>query len=1184
MSDAGPNSKSSPSISSFGLVLRNLRHYWITNLAVIAAVIAGTAVIGGALVVGDSVRGSLRQMSLDRLGRIDDVLTGMRFFREDLAQELAARPAIQERFSTIAPSLMVGGTFLATHGDTSRRAGGVQVFGTDERFWGLLEHGDVPVPRERDVVLNARLAGHLGVKTGDSVSLLIPVPSTIPRESLLGKREGEFHEIPLTVSAVLDEASGAGRLTLNPTQQLPFNAFVPISAVQDGMGLEKIDRSRRNPTGTPARVNALFASARSPADQTGASAADAAKLLDRELAAVLSPTDIGLRLVVDSTRGYVSVESEQQILDDPLATAALDSSKKLGLATSPVLAYLANELVNVEQPKKFSMYSIVAGLDPVALKTPPFGPFAWASPAPDHPLAVDEIVLNDWIATDLGIKANDHVRMRYHVVGSHGELPEEERTFRVAGILKLEGTPAADPGLVPEVKGITDAKSIADWQQPFPMKLNLVTKRDEDYWDKYRATPKSFVSLETAQKLWGSRFGKLTSVRVAPKAGQTPEQATAALQTEILQTLTQDKTRMQFQAVKFAGVAAAVGSNDFSQLFLGFSFFLILAAAMLVGLVMRLGIERRGTSIGLLSAIGFTPRRLRRNFLAEGLILVVIGGILGTAAAVGYAALMMLGLKLWWNQAVGTQFLSVYVDPVTLAIGFISSVVVAALAVLWGLRQLRRLSPRELLSGATEPALTVAKQQRRSRRSLTIGAALLAISVLILLAALSGRWSQGEAFEGMSWSVVLFFLDGITLLVAGVMLIAGTLEGEHSAAVAGHGATGIARLGVRNTARHRQRSTASVSLIAAATFVIVAVAAGRRNPAVETPDLNSGNGGFRLVGESTQPILPDLNIPSDREKVQLTVAAGSPDADLLAKSKFFAFRVRPGENASCLNIYQTRLPTILGVPKSLIDRGGFRFIGAREPNPWTQLEQPAADGTVPVFGDANTLQYSLHKEVGETVDLPVGPEGERTMKIAGMLDGSVFQGVLLMSEDNFRRLFPNVAGYQYFLIEVPGPAANGDRLSALLETQLTPYAFEAERVSERLANFLAVQNTYLSTFQTLGGLGLLLGTLGLATVMVRNVLERRGELALLSALGFRRSGLAWLVLVETAVLLFCGLLIGTIAALVAMIPHLSSIGADVPWGSLALILAVVFVVGMLAALAASIEAARTRILEGLRSE
>ena len=122
------------------------------------------------------------------------------------------------------------------------------------------------------------------------------------------------------------------------------------------------------------------------------------------------------------------------------------------------------------------------------------------------------------------------------------------------------------------------------------MKLNLVTKRDEDFWDKYRATPKSYVSLKTAQELWGSRFGSLTSIRVAPKSGQTPAEAAAALQKEILKTLTPEQTRMVFQPVKFVGVSAAVGSNDFSQLFLGFSFFLILAAALLVGLVFRLGI------------------------------------------------------------------------------------------------------------------------------------------------------------------------------------------------------------------------------------------------------------------------------------------------------------------------------------------------------------------------------------------------------------------------------------------------------------------------------------------------------------------------------------------------------------------------------------------------------------------
>jgi ABC-type antimicrobial peptide transport system permease subunit len=1168
-------------MTQFRLLLRNLLYHGRTNAAVILGVIAATAVITGALIVGDSVRGSLREMSLERLQQIDHVLITPRFVREDLARELAGRPAFKERLQIAAPVLLLNATLVAERAGLSRRAGRVQIFGGDERFWQLIDLKP-PYLTGDETAINERLAERLRVRVGDAVSLFIEIPSAIPRESLLGKREGDFREIQLTIKAILPDDSGAARLTLHPTQQLPLNAFVPLVKLQQSVELARVERSRRSSQGSEAQINALFVSAKSPVDQAGATAPEAARMLSDDLAGLLVPADLGLRIASDSPRGYVSVESEQQILDSDFAATATESAKKLGLTTSPVLVYLANELTNAKDPKKFSMYSVVAGLDPVTTTSSPFGPFVWASPAPAHPLGPDEIVLNEWIAQDLDAKPNDEVRLRYHIIGSHGELPEVDHTFRVAGILKLEGA-AADPGLVPVVKGITDAKTINEWKQPFPMHLDRVTPRDDKYWDEHRATPKSFVSLETAQKLWGSRFGSLTSVRVAPKAGQTLEQAAAEMRRELLQSLKPEQTHLQFQPVKYTGVKAASGSNDFSELFLGFSFFLILAATFLIGLIFRLGIERRGTSIGLLSAVGFTPRRLRWLFLEEGLILVAIGGLLGTAVAIGFAELMVYGLTHWWNQAVGTQSLAVYIVPSTLATGFVFSVIVTSLAVLWGLRQLRALSPRELLSGTTEPEIGAAKQRRRSRRSLTIGAGLLVAAGVLLVGVLTGRL-QGEAFEGLSWGVVLFFLDGVIILVGGIMLIAGLLDGEHSAAVRGRGMTGLARLGVRNTARQRLRSTASVSLIAAATFVIVAVAAGRRNPAVEVPDKNSGNGGFRLVAESTEPMLPDLNTPAGRIALGMKLKPGSPDETLIKDSRFFAFRVKPGENASCLNIYQTRLPTILGVPQSFIERGGFRFIGASGPNPWTMLDQTEPDGTIPVIGDANTLQYSLHKGRGATIAVPDDEHPHHILKIVGMLDGSVFQGVLLMSDENFRKAYPTVEGYKYFLIESPGSAAEGDHLSDVLETQLTQFGFDAERVTDRLANFLAVQNTYLSTFQSLGGLGLLLGTLGLGTVMVRNVLERRKELALLNALGLRPSGLAWLVLVETAVLLLCGLATGTIAALVAMLPHLASTGADVPWGSLALILAIVFFVGMVAALLASIEAARTRILEALRSE
>jgi hypothetical protein len=283
-----------------------------------------------------------------------------------------------------------------------------------------------------------------------------------------------------------------------------------------------------------------------------------------------------------------------------------------------------------------------------------------------------------------------------------------------------------------------------------------------------------------------------------------------------------------------------------------------------------------------------------------------------------------------------------------------------------------------------------------------------------------------------------------------------------------------------------------------------------------------------------------------------------------------------------LNLYQTRLPTVLGVPDSMIERGGFKFADSPGDNPWMLLREKPADGAIPVLGDMNTLQYSLHKSIGDTISIPDDDHPEHKLRIVGMLDGSVLQGVLLMSEDDFRRVYPEQTGYQYFLIEAP--LAKAMRVSQALETGLAAYGFDVVRVSDRLAEFLAVQNTYLSTFQALGGFGLLLGTFGLATVMLRNVLERRAELALLRAVGFANLKIAWLVLVENALLLGWGLLAGTAAALLAMAPHLAGSAADVSWLGTATMLFGIFVVGMLAALLAVSEAVRTPVLATLRSE
>ena len=106
----------------------------------------------------------------------------------------------------------------------------------------------------------------------------------------------------------------------------------------------------------------------------------------------------------------------------------------------------------------------------------------------------------------------------------------------------------------------------------------------------------------------------------------------------------------------------------------------------------------------------------------------------------------------------------------------------------------------------------------------------------------------------------------------------------------------------------------------------------------------------------------------------------------------------------------------------------------------------------------------------------------------------------------------------------------------MIEKELQPLGVDATVAAERLASFHRVENTYLSTFQALGGLGLLLGTIGLATVMFRNVLERRRELGLLRAVGYDRARMTVMIVAEAVFLLAVGMIAGVGCAAIAIAP------------------------------------------------
>ena len=285
--------------------------------------------------------------------------------------------------------------------------------------------------------------------------------------------------------------------------------------------------------------------------------------------------------------------------------------------------------------------------------------------------------------------------------------------------------------------------------------------------------------------------------------------------------------------------------------------------------------------------------------------------------------------------------------------------------------------------------------------------------------------------------------------------------------------------------------------MAFASFVIVSVGAFRHSGPPDT-GRQSESGGFALLARSVLPL------HHDPETAEGRAALGLDGAPELEGARIARFRLAAGEDASCLNLYRPDRPSVIAPTAAFLGERRFEFqkslaeTAEEKANPWLLLERDADAGAIPVIADASALEYVLHRSLGETFAL--GDTGVR-VRVVGALRPGLLQGELVTGERHFLSAFPGAEGFRFFLVETP--PGRESAVQAALESRLADFGFDAEPAAARLAAFHRVENTYIATFQTLGALGLLLGTLGIGAVLVRNAFEQRRELALLRAVGYR---------------------------------------------------------------------------------
>lgn len=1080
------------------LAIRSLVYFRRKNLALAAGVAITTAVITGSLIVGDSVQHSLHSITAKRLGEIGYVVDcGDRYITTGLAAEVAG-----EAGTPVSPILMTDGMAVADGGQ--KRVNRVNIVGVDSTFDRMGNTGRMYGSLAGDsVIISENLAERLDLSAGDEFLVRMEAVSLVPSNAPFVSDADNLTSLRVVVKDIAEDRR-MGAFNLKTSQTAPFNLFISRDRLMRLMEMEDY-------------VNFLLFRGEEGYSENGIFS----MLKDHwELA------DAGLELAeIPGANAYHA--STPRVFIDSVTSRVL---KQADPSAEAQLTYFVNSIASDDAS---TPYSFVA--------------------ARDHE-RIDRqgMIINEWLAADLHAKTGDTLTLKYFVIGPLRELEEDSVSLIVRSIVPLQDDPA-DRMLMPDIPGLSDAGNCRDWETGVPIELESIRDKDEDYWTRYRGTPKAYISFDLAGELWANRFGPATSFRY--DAGRTGEKA---LSGAILSGLTPGDIGINVVPVRERAEFAASNGVDFTELFLGLSFFLLVGGVVLTILLFQLNMQERKDQVKLLTSTGIPSGIIRRILLSEWTLVSLIGVLAGTLLAIGYNRILFMAMNSVWSDIVRSDMMQVHIRAASLVIGGVASTGVAVLSFLFPLNRFLKKLQQQHLSSSTGGFL----RKWRSGFAWLSGLFFLAAVAMVSVQIIRGSINQSG----------IFFAAGGSLLLAGLFLFLALFNAgirSHSLALSAW------QLSYRNALRNRSRSIGIILLFAIGTFLVISTGANRKDLFHDAADPSGGTGGFLYYAEATVPVLRDLN----RSEVRFDYSLGDGYS-------FVQFRLAGGDDASCLNLNRIVNPAILGVDPSALE-GRFSFVTSTpelDPeSPWMSLEQKLPGGIIPAIADETVIKWGLGMEVGDTLEYTDGRGEEMRLLLIGGLAPSIFQGRVIISDKYFLKHYPSSSGSGVFLVE--GNVSDTARVREELELGMRDMGWSMTYAPRRLAEFNSVTNTYLSIFMVLGAIGLLLGTVGLAVILYRSVLERREELAVLRATGFSIGKIRGLMIREYTGLFMAGTLTGFIAALIGTLPSILSAHTEVSFTTIGLVLLTMLINGLFWTWLLSGVAIRNRsIYDALRNE
>lgn len=1026
-------------------IVNSLRFNFKKIIILTMAVALSTAVLSGALFLGDSVKLTIIQLGKEKIGNSRYIVYSddSNFMLPDLNKTEEGR-ALVPLLKLPAPVLITQSGITLDH---------FNAYAVDGRFFAnyKMEKGIAAVGKGQ-VVINESLAQQLGLSAGDILQFRCAYFSQLSPSFSFYADNQDFFMREFKVSAVLPNR-GPGRFSTSVNQAAGSLALFNLLEFQQTFSLA----GKTNLCLVPHTIK----------EQRLRSIVSSAWQLE----------DKALRLR-NFKENWKLLESGQLFLS-PVFLGVLRQALQESYA---VFSYFINM---AKSDGRQSPFHFVAALEKKFLKDQ-YG----------ISLNDNQALISHWLAEDLQSGPGAALDLDFYFTASDQQLQKSKATLVVQEELPQDFFNDLKD-LMPDFPGLADKKSCSEWDPGIPVDLDLVREKDEVFWDKYQYSPKILLGYQKALDLWATSQARATGL-LLPKTVSHSD-----LEKILSENLSLEERGIFIDDYLAQVSKAGRNSISFAELFLGLGFLLIIAALLLLVFILQVFYSPRKGEIFILKANGFSAKKILRLFLVEALFFTAAGVLVGIFLGFLYNILLIKGLTGIWYE-------SARLDTVLIGFSMSSLLIGSSSALLINFTASWLIISRIIKKIINPHRKNSKKSGKDSLGFFIISAVIIVLSFLVLFLL--------YYFKVIGSMLVFFFIAGVLMLiffpVMAVILIRLLFSKDKR--------TFSVFVFILTSMRYQLLRNISIIVIASlAVFMIISI--GANKTIVNDANSKQGSGGYEISITTALPLNPQQGNWAHSWRIP--------------QSQVLALRIKQGDEASCLNLNQIRRPRISSINPEILTREK-RFKIVREVQPgsgWAVLSQLKKGNVIPAMADAGVLQWSLGLDLGDSLEIRAENGEVYQLLFMASLANSIFQGSVLISEENFLRLYPSSKGYKRFLIDLP---KNRDLRQTMAQLQRVlrqsgPLVRSSLNV---LKEYYSVQNSYVSIFFQLGLMAMVFAGAGISVLVLRKIQEERKDIIIRRAIGFPEKKQFIMMFLENFIILLYGVLAGSLSALIALLP------------------------------------------------